>query len=51
MNPTASFILIVTAGTLGVAALVAIDKWLWRQHARREVDSTWESFSDGRWRE
>lgn len=47
----ASYLLLMLAGAASIGAFIAIDRWAWRRQVRRDVDSTWQSFSDGRWRE
>ena len=33
-----------------IAALVWVESLVWRRKERSDVDVTWQSFSDGRWR-
>lgn len=45
-----AYALFLLLGIAGIGAVIGIDRWSWRRQQRREVDTTWQSFTDGRWR-
>ena len=49
MTGAAFYLLLLVIGVGLVGALIAVDSWAWRRQGRRDLDGTWQQFSDGRW--